>query len=133
MDADPHSVALDLPKTAHTLSIFVAASDGSLCQKETNASITLLDATNRTRPNLDTAAMLFMASVPADMASAGVNFDTGLFNQNVVSTTFDALKNLRFKEMGTAAFDNVQAALSKSQQDLRSSAHKNELFVIQQY
>ena len=130
MDADEHGVAPDVGQNAKAL--IEAAWNGSLCESIVGNRITLQDAVSRTTAALDTVAMSYMSSVPAEISAVTSGFDTAKFAADVVAA-FSALKALKFDGHGSVTFDNLQAAFSKTEQTWRAGPHKNDLFVIQQF
>ena len=112
-----------------------AAWDGTMCESITKRKITLPDAIaaiKNSTPVLDAAAMAYMSSVPAEIPSLGVDFDTGRFMQDVLNA-FSGLKSLNFDGHGTISFDNIQGALTKHEPAWRSGPLKEDVFVVQQF
>jgi len=128
--ADEHGITPDLTEGVRRL--VQSAWDGSMIPGG-NGGIPLADAICRSTAELDSAAMAFMATVPAEMIEmVGAAFNTTLFSQDVVKA-FTNLKNLCFDKMGTGDFDNIQAALSKHENVWRQGPKKIEVFIIQQF
>lgn len=133
VDADKHGVAGDLGRAAAAL--MQEAWDGSLAEKINGKRISLPDAVHRSSAALDTTKALpmsFMASVLAEKDELIDDFDNTAFVCDVVAA-FSALKSLKFEGLGTAAFDHLQAALSKTEVEWQSGPHRDELLAILQF